>query len=85
MMRVVGTMKVYDGKIHMQVFDASPVEDWNELTYHLLDVILVHNLQTRGPIPGSAAATASSAPAFGTPGAAFFHTYFLVNRVLTAR
>ena len=55
MMRVVGSMKVYDGKVHMQVFDASVVEDWNELTYHLLDIVLVHNLQTKGPIPVSRA------------------------------
>lgn len=55
MMKVIGNVKAYDNKTHVLVYDASVVTDFNELTYHLLDVILVHCQQTKGPIPVSIA------------------------------
>jgi replication factor A2 len=49
LVRVVGNIREYDGKIHISVFDAAPVEDWNELTYHTLDIIHTHLQNTKGP------------------------------------
>ncbi len=41
--------------------------DFNELTYHLLDVILVHCQNTKGPIPGSGPAVGVDARGAATP------------------
>jgi len=69
LMRIIGVVKQYEGKLHIQVYDSTPVTDWNELTYHLLDIILVHCQQTKGPIPGSTGAPVAvvGGNSFGTP------------------
>lgn len=59
MIGVCGNLRDYDGVKHIQVFDARPVENFNEITHHILDVILTHCQSTKGPIPGSAAAAGS--------------------------
>lgn len=44
------------------------VEDWNELTHHLLEVTLQHLQSTKGPIPGTVFGSAASkmgTPSFG--------------------
>ena len=44
------------------------VEDWNELTHHLLEVTLQHLQSTKGPIPGTVfggAASKIGTPSFG--------------------
>ena len=51
LVRVVGNLREYDGKVHVLVFDVTPVLDWNELSYHLLDIMLTHCQQTKGSIP----------------------------------
>lgn len=66
-MRVIGVVKQYEGKLHIQVYDSAPVADWNELTHHLLETIFVHCQQTKGPIPGSGATGGFGANSFGTP------------------
>lgn len=66
-MRVIGVVKQYEGKLHIQVYDSTPVADWNELTHHLLDIILTHCQQTKGPVGGGAAAGGYGASSFGTP------------------
>lgn len=48
--RVIGNIREYDNKIHLSVYDAQPVQDWNELTYHILDVTHTHLLNTKGPL-----------------------------------
>lgn len=50
---MVGNLREYEGKVHVLVFDVSPVSDWNELSYHITDVVLTHLQNTRGPIPVS--------------------------------
>ncbi len=35
-------MRVYENKRHLLIYDMRPVEDWNELTYHNLEVIYNH-------------------------------------------
>jgi len=51
LVRVVGNLREYDSKFNLMVFDVSPVIDWNELSYHLLEVIYTHLQNTQGPIP----------------------------------
>jgi hypothetical protein len=41
------------------------VENFDELTYHLLDIILVHCQNTKGPIPGTGGAAATNGGGMG--------------------
>lgn len=54
--QVVGTLKEYNDTLSLQIFSMSEVTDYNALTHHILECILTHNINTKGPIPGSAAA-----------------------------
>ncbi len=56
---VIGALKEYNDIISLQVFKVFPVEDWNAMTHHLLEVILMHNTNLKGPVPGSEAAKAA--------------------------
>lgn len=58
MVKVIGNLREYEGRVHVLVYDVSPLEDWNELTLHMLDVILTHCQRTKGPIPGTGPAAA---------------------------
>lgn len=49
--RVIGNVREYDNKIHVSVYDAYAVKDYNELTYHILDIIYTHCQNTKGPVP----------------------------------
>lgn len=51
MVRVVGNIRDYEGSKHILVFEIFAVEDFNQLTNHLLDVVLTHCIHTKGPIP----------------------------------
>jgi len=55
--QVVGTLKEYNETLSLQIYSMSEVTDYNALTHHILECILTHNINTKGPIPGSAAAT----------------------------
>eukprot|EP01036_Dinobryon_divergens_P023647 gene23647-32019_t len=66
LVRVVGNLREFDGKVHLLVFDVTPVLDWNELSYHLLDIMLTHCQQTKGSIPGTAQGNSYS-HAIGSP------------------
>lgn len=69
LVRVVGHLREFEGRVHVLVYDVREVEDWNELTHHLLEVVMTHLQATKGPIPGSAAAVAAAArPQYGSPG-----------------
>lgn len=50
---VVGSLRDFENRAHVLVYCVSPVTNWNELTYHLLDVMLIHLQNTKGPIPVS--------------------------------
>lgn len=49
--RVVGQIKEFAGTRHILLYNITPVVDWNELTHHMLEVILTHCQATKGPIP----------------------------------
>lgn len=66
-MRVVGNLREYEGTVHVLVYSVTILQDWNELTYHILDVIYTHLQNTRGAIPGTGAAS-SAAPGFSPMG-----------------
>jgi replication factor A2 len=48
--RVVGTVKDWQGERNINGFRLLPVGDFNEITFHMLDTIHVHLSNTRGPI-----------------------------------
>ena len=52
-MKVFGNLREYEGRKHMMIFNIAELEDWNELTNHLLEVVYTHLQITRGPIPGT--------------------------------
>lgn len=54
--KVFGSLREYEGKRHVLIYKIAPLTDFNELTHHMLETVLLHLQNTRGPIPGSAAA-----------------------------
>jgi replication factor A2 len=53
--RVVGKLRSFQGKNSLSCFNVTPVEDLNELTHHLLEVVYVHCYNTKGPLNGGKA------------------------------
>lgn len=51
--RVFGSLREYEGRKHILLFSISTLQDWNEQTNHLLEVVYTHLQITRGPIPVS--------------------------------
>ena len=62
--KVFGSMRQYEGKRHVLIYKIAPLTDYNELTHHLLETVLIHLQNTRGPIPGSTAAVAATPRTF---------------------
>ena len=54
---VVGGVKQFGEQYSIQVYTMRKIDDFNEMTHHLLEVMLTHARNTKGPIPGSAAAS----------------------------
>ncbi|ORY13497.1 hypothetical protein BCR34DRAFT_264347 [Clohesyomyces aquaticus] len=59
--RVWGKLKSYDNKKYVGAHIVRPVEDFNEISFHLLEATLVHLYFTRGPL-GSVAGGAGVNP-----------------------
>lgn len=51
--RVVGHLRAFQQKRSIMAFRIQPIDDWNEITFHLLEAIHVHLFNTRGPLEGS--------------------------------
>lgn len=51
-LRVAGKLKDFNGKRHVGAHLVRPVDDFNEVSYHLLECAVVHLYFTRGP-PGA--------------------------------
>jgi len=51
LVRIIGNPRSNDGGNSVLVYDINLVEDWNQVTYHMLDTILVHLQHTKGPLP----------------------------------
>lgn len=68
LVKVHGSLRRFDGSVHVLVYDMKPVEDLNELTHHLLECVYIRLQRTRGPVvavktdPASAPMNASSTP-----------------------
>lgn len=54
--RVIGNIKVFNGKRNISAFNVRPVTDFNEITHHALETIYVNLKASKG---GSAAAAAA--------------------------
>lgn len=48
--RIVGTVKIFNQKMYIQVFSIRPVTNMNEVTYHNLEVLTVHVTATRNKV-----------------------------------
>ncbi len=48
--QVIGVVRLYEGRKSIQVYDISCVEDFNAMTHHYLEAILIHVQRTRGPL-----------------------------------
>ncbi|KAF2706639.1 replication protein A, subunit RPA32 [Pleomassaria siparia CBS 279.74] len=59
--RAWGKLNSFGDKRHVGVHNIRPVEDMNEVSYHLLEATVVHLHFTRGP-PGGAAGAGGAAP-----------------------
>lgn len=59
--RVHGHLRTFQNKLHVVAFSVRPITNFNELTFHFLEVIYVHlsNMQTRVPAMGPAPTPAS--------------------------
>ena len=53
MVKVHGNMRRFEDKTHLLVYDIKPLEDFNELTHHLLECTYIRLVQQRGPLPVS--------------------------------
>ncbi|KAF2276265.1 replication protein A, subunit RPA32, partial [Westerdykella ornata] len=51
--RVFGKLKSFHDKKHVGAAIIRPVEDYNEVSYHLLEATVVHLYYTRGPLAGA--------------------------------
>jgi replication factor A2 len=50
---VIGMLKDFENKKHVQIVSMRPITDWNERTHHFLECVFTHLQVTRGPIPGT--------------------------------
>ncbi len=48
--RVFGNLRSFNGKRHFAGFKVQPINDFNEVTHHLLEIIYVHLYNTRGAL-----------------------------------
>lgn len=62
MVRVIGSLREYEGKRHVLAYDLSPITEFNEVTHHFLETIHVHLRNKKGPASSS---SSSSSGAFG--------------------
>eukprot|EP01041_Mallomonas_annulata_P014745 gene14745-31335_t len=51
--KVHGVLRQFEGAVHLLVYDMVPLDDFNELTHHLLECIYVRLQQARGPLPSA--------------------------------
>ena len=58
--RVVGVARNPQTDPNILVYNMGVVTDFNEVTYHMLEVIYCHNYALKGPPPGAAAAAAKN-------------------------
>lgn len=62
--RVVGNLRVFNSVKSLVAYSIQPIKDFNEYTFHFIDVVHTHLLHTKGkPEPPAAAAPAGYAPA----------------------
>jgi replication factor A2 len=72
LVRVCGCLREYEGRRHVLVYDMTPITDWNEMTHHFLESIMVHLQHTRGPINGGGGQKMEQA-SFSSPGKQIYY------------
>ena len=48
---------------HSVAYDMQPIEDFNEVTMHALEIIYTHLFNTKGPLPGKSSVGGGAAVA----------------------
>lgn len=67
--RVIGHVRAFQGKRNLVAFKLLPIEDMNELTSHMLEVIKAHIMLSRGQMGGAqTSAAAGSSTSMGGDG-----------------
>lgn len=69
--RVLGRLKSFNGKKHVGALFMRPIDDYNEVNYHLLEAAYVHLYLTKGP-PGQQQAEAGAGQGAGAGGESMF-------------
>jgi replication factor A2 len=62
--RVWGRLKAFNSKRHVGAINVRPIQDFNEIAYHLLEATVVHLQLTKGP-PGGQADGGAAANGYG--------------------
>eukprot|EP00894_Picocystis_sp_ML_P000318 jgi/Pico_ML_1/50835/g1971.t2 len=65
--RVTGQLRTFQGQRNVVAFQIRPVSDFNEVTYHFLEVVYAHLHRTNG-MKAAGASAAAGIPGSGTPG-----------------
>eukprot|EP00823_Brevimastigomonas_motovehiculus_P002870 TRINITY_DN16_c1_g1_i1.p1 TRINITY_DN16_c1_g1~~TRINITY_DN16_c1_g1_i1.p1 ORF type:complete len:295 (-),score=97.83 TRINITY_DN16_c1_g1_i1:166-1050(-) len=58
--RVIGSVRDMEHKKSMVAYSVQPIREPNELSFHMLDVIYTHLLNTKGPVPQASSSASSS-------------------------
>jgi replication factor A2 len=65
--RVHGHLKGFQGKKQLTVFSIRPLTDYNEMPYHFVECMYVHNYNTKSRLQGSVPTQNMPNSAFATP------------------
>ena len=49
--RIYGNAREYDSKREVIIYDICQISDFNEVSYHALDVVLTHHYNVKGSLP----------------------------------
>ena len=70
MVRVIGQLRSFNNTKNIVAFSILPVTNYNEYTFHFLEVMRTHLRHTKGPVPSAAGAAPLGVAASAMGGAA---------------
>ena len=79
-MRIIGSPRFFENKRVLHIYDIVVSRDGNELTHHLLDIVLTHLQNTKGPLNQPVAAVSKQPMTPGGISHAF--RYFILSDLI---